>query len=50
MKPDFIKNFSQRMVFDLIVSALVTEHVVMLSAGNLTIFSYELLNYAYRSA
>ncbi len=36
LKPDFIKNFSQRMVFDLIVSALVTVLVVTLTDGILT--------------
>ena len=50
MKPDFIKNFSQRMVFDLIVSALVTVLVVMLTDGILTFFGNGLMNIGYRSA
>ena len=50
MKPDFIKNFSQRMVFDLIVSALVTVLVVTLTDGILTFFGNGLMNIGYRSA
>ena len=44
MKPDFIKNFSQRMVFDLIVSALITVLVVTLTDGILTFFGNGLMN------
>ena len=50
MKPDFIKNFSQRMVFDLIVSALVTVLVVTLTDRILTFFGNGLMNIGYRSA
>lgn len=50
MKHEWIKNFSQRMVFDLIVSALITLGMVGMTDGFLLIFGRGLMRIGYRSA